>query len=335
MELNVMKCTDCSADLSLGELFCGECGTAAPPQSSDERDANAPAPVVSSPSRGTYSAEISRQNPACLVFLVDQSGSMAEPLAGTQQQKKEAAAEFINRFLYELVLRCSKADGVRSYFDIGVFGYGINSEVHSAFDADIASVTQIAEQPKRLETRKRRMRDGAGGIYEDEFQFPIWLDPVACGEGKASLNAAFERALAVIAAWIRRHPDSFPPVIINLMGSQESDRSPSQTVAAIQQQGTWDGGVLVFNCHISEKGEPIAFPKDETAASVQNQMRELYDISSPLPKRMCDNRPAWVSIVEPGARGCIFNADTESLRGFLDTVFQLVFHSIGARRPWD
>ena len=36
-----------------------------------------------------YTAEISRANPSCFVFLIDQSGSMAEPIAGSVEGKRK------------------------------------------------------------------------------------------------------------------------------------------------------------------------------------------------------------------------------------------------------
>src|SRR6185369_18053159 len=77
-----------------------------------------------------YSAEISRTRPACVLILVDQSGSMDEPFAGMSEKKKsEGVADAVNRLIQNLVLKCAKADGVRDYFHVGVIGYG--AKVHS------------------------------------------------------------------------------------------------------------------------------------------------------------------------------------------------------------
>ncbi|MCI0702726.1 MAG: VWA domain-containing protein, partial [Planctomycetia bacterium] len=47
-----------------------------------------------------YSAQISRTNPACLLFLIDQSRSMGEPFVGGGGQTKAAmVADAINRLL--------------------------------------------------------------------------------------------------------------------------------------------------------------------------------------------------------------------------------------------
>ena len=72
-----------------------------------------------------YQAEISRSNPTCFLFLVDQSGSMAEPFASSVgRSKADELATILNRLLASLVIRCSKDEGVRDYFEVGVLGYG-------------------------------------------------------------------------------------------------------------------------------------------------------------------------------------------------------------------
>jgi hypothetical protein len=65
-----------------------------------------------------YSAEISRKNPTCFLFLIDQSGSMADPF-GTGESKKRKAdgvADAINNLLRELGIRCAKDEGIREFW---------------------------------------------------------------------------------------------------------------------------------------------------------------------------------------------------------------------------
>src|SRR5438270_12427440 len=85
-----------------------------------------------------YTAEISRTNPSCFLFLIDQSGSMAEPF-GAQPDKKKAqeVAIAINRLLQTLVLRCAKGAEVLDRFHIGVVGYG-HTKVGAAFGGPLA-----------------------------------------------------------------------------------------------------------------------------------------------------------------------------------------------------
>ncbi len=72
-----------------------------------------------------YTASIDRSNPGCFLFLVDQSRSMAQPLAGQEgQSKMVAAADAVNRVVDSIAQRCSLGMEVRDYFHIGILGYG-------------------------------------------------------------------------------------------------------------------------------------------------------------------------------------------------------------------
>src|SRR5205823_5033685 len=78
----------------------------------------------------TYNRRIDRNSPGCLVFLIDQSSSMEDPIGGAQQSKAGAVAEQLNCCLFELIQKCSKAHGEppRSYFSVAVIGYGTHDD---------------------------------------------------------------------------------------------------------------------------------------------------------------------------------------------------------------
>jgi hypothetical protein len=322
-----MNCTSCNAPLEAGEMFCGNCGaqasaavataTAAP---AGGFVAPAPTPMLATrPSQqGSYSAEISRQHPGCLIFLVDQSGSMEEPIAGgSGEKKKQVVADAINRLLYNTVLRCAKEDGVRPYFHIGVWSYGGASQVERAFGSDLLTITEIADRPKRTEQRRRRVPDGAGGVYEEAFELPVWFDPTA--NGVTPMNAAFSAAVGPLRKWLTDNPVSFPPIIINLTDGIYTDADPALVVYELMRMGTSDGNALVFNCHISNQaGSAVTFPDDAQAATFQDLARELYDMSSQLPEPMRRQAQAKGYNLGAGARGYVFNADLVTMIDFLD-----------------
>jgi hypothetical protein len=315
-----MKCAKCNADLPPSALFCDECAHPVAAASGPSTGADEPGPgrAGSSPiPAGRYNSEISRQNPGCLIFLIDRSGSMEEPMAGSGLAKKQVVADAINRFLNETILRCSKEHGVRAYFDIGVWSYGGVKQVESAFGADLLPLPEVNERAKRTEKRLRRMLDGTGGIIEKEVFFPIWFEPVA--DGTTPMHAAFEAVVGPVRSWLTRHPNSFPPIVVNLTDGAYSDANPAPVARKLMQMSTSDGNVLVFNCHISkESGLKIQFPDDSQAAGLQGLARELYDISSPLPAVMLRAAQALGLGVGPGARGYAFNADELALIEFLD-----------------
>jgi hypothetical protein len=269
-----------------------------------------------------YEAEISRRNPACFMFLVDQSGSMSDPCPGFENKSKaECLADTINRILQQLILRCSKADGIRDYFLIGALGYG--ARVSRAFGGDLAQypedlipISYIAEHPIRVEERMRRSPDGAGGYYEEPIKFPIFLEPVA--SGSTPMTEAMRQTYYIIERFCNNYPTSFPPIVLNLTDGEPTDGNPEPDAQSIRDLSTYDGNVLLFNLHISSSSaKPIQYPVSE-AGLPDDAARMLFRMSSVMP-------PLFVAAVQErrlpaqdGSRGYVFNADAVSIAQFLD-----------------
>jgi len=62
---------------------------------------------------------------------------------------------------------------------VGVLGYG--SSVGPAFGGalsgkELASISEIANSPVRVEERAKKVDDGAGGLVDQKVRFPIWFD---------------------------------------------------------------------------------------------------------------------------------------------------------------
>src|SRR2546425_6382853 len=76
-----------------------------------------------------YQAEISRKNPGCFLFLVDQSESLEDPFGGGEAGRRKAGelAAILNKLIHNLCLRCSKSDSIYDYFYVGVLGYSGDS----------------------------------------------------------------------------------------------------------------------------------------------------------------------------------------------------------------
>src|SRR5438046_8461955 len=72
-----------------------------------------------------YQAEISRKNPGCFLFLVDQSESMEDPFGGGEagRRKAEELATILNKLIHNLCIRCSKSASIYPYFHLGLLGY--------------------------------------------------------------------------------------------------------------------------------------------------------------------------------------------------------------------
>jgi hypothetical protein len=263
-----------------------------------------------------YTAEISRANPTCFLFLVDQSKSMLKPMAGDPNRSKaEAVADAINNLLYTLSLRCVWGNSVYDRFHVGVLGYG--AHVGPALGGtlagrDLVPISELARNPLRVEQRPRPGPDGSVG----SVRFPVWFEPT--GEGKTPMAATFQRAGTLMAGFLVDHPDCFPPIVINITDGKPTDANPESDAVRLQQLSSTDGNVLVFNVHISEtSGQRIEFP-DREEVLPDLYARLLFRMSSPLPPTMWAAAQESGLQVGAGTRGFVFNADIDSVIRSLD-----------------
>lgn len=268
-----------------------------------------------------YAAEISRGNPCCVLFLLDQSGSMGDPWGGeTPGKKADGVADIINRWLQNLCIKCAKEEGVRDYFHVGVIGYG--AQVGPAFGGNLAGrelapVSEIATNPARVENRTKKVSDGAGGLVEQSVKFPVWFDPQA--NGGTPMCQALGEARRLALSWVvDKYPTCFPPIVINITDGESTDGDPSAAAEAVRSVATSDGEVLLFNLHVSSnQSAPVTFPAND--AGLPDQFaRLLFSMSSPLPGHMAAAARQEGHQVGDGARGFGFNADAVATIKFLD-----------------
>ena len=260
----------------------------------------------------SYSAEISRRNPTCFLFLIDQSGSMADPFGTGESTKRKAdgVADAINNLLRELTIRCAKDEGIRDYFHIGVIGYG--KYVGPAFGGslrgrDLVPISQVAENPVKIEQRKVKVEDGAGGLVEELKRYPIWFDPVA--DGGTPMCQAFGMAKNVLSGFLSQYPNCFPPVVMHFTDGESTDGDPTEAMQAVTSLSSSDGNVLLFNCHLSSAhGVPIAFPST-TEGLPDKYAIMLFNTASELTPYMRETATKHGFNLQPGAKGFAFNAD--------------------------
>lgn len=235
----------------------------------------------------SYTKEISRKNPTCFLFVIDQSGSMDEQMAGGSI-KSEFVADVLNRTIAEIIVRCTKSDGVRDYFDIGVIGYG-GDRVGSAFGGALSGrtllpISEIESSPLRVEEREQDADTGEDVLERQMVKLPVWIDPQH--DGGTPMREAMGIVAETVAEWCDAHPSSYPPTVVHVTDGQSTDGDPEAIADAIKDISTSDGEVLLFNLHVdTESGEEIVFPSSEDELP-DEYAKMLFRMSSPFPDHL-------------------------------------------------
>jgi hypothetical protein len=293
---------------------------------------------------GRYEKSAERANPACIVFLLDQSYSMNDGIAGTPRPKIDVLAAGINRFLGDLISLCEKGEeeGPRHYFDVGVIGYttdrsdppipivgpALQGARGTLSGRDLVSVPDLFNDPLAVEDRERTEVDDTGGLVKFLVKFPVWYrkpDPSAMSG--TAMCRALEYVRAVLEPWCAAHPRSFPPLVIHLTDGEATDGDPEPVAEALRGLATDDGALLLFNCHISESpAQSVVFPSSELMLT-DERARVLFRMSSELPDSVRARAEVRGISCPPGTRGMAFNADAAQM-------IQLIqMGTVGAQAP--
>lgn len=276
--------------------------------------------------RGPYTQEISRQNKACFLFLLDQSFSMDEPLGASDKRKCDELSTAINGWLQNMAIRASGDEGIKDWMDVGVFGYRTDRNarpiIESALCGPLAgktlvSITEIGAYPARIDTRCQLITDEeTGEKIELPCEVPVWIDPVA--EGGTPMCQMLHQAQEILSAWIARHPRSFPPIVVHISDGESQDGDPAPFAEAIKRLATEDGNALLFNCHLSvTDADPFLFPA--SSEGLPDELAQvLFHMSSELPEPFVRLAVAEGMPLRTGARGMAFNADMACLIQFLN-----------------
>lgn len=272
-----------------------------------------------------YEKDISRTDPGCIVVLLDRSESMKQQWGNSQYTLAEGAASALNKILLEVCFRAQGEPGkARHYFDIGIFGYGIRpiaggEGVEPAFGGALAGRPLVA-LPELWESPIAVREEPSPNPGAPPSKVPVWVEPVY--GYRTPMCEAIAVAGEHVYEWVTAHPDSFPPIIINITDGWVSD-SPydgatldqwAQRLTGIQ---TSDGPPLLFNIFLSPyPGNVVPFPAK--ARGLPPPGPDLFRISSPLPPLMRSNAAHAGIPVGAGARGFAFNADSPMLISFLE-----------------
>jgi uncharacterized protein YegL len=268
------------------------------------------------------SKQWSSATPGYIIFLVDQSGSMAEPYA-EGKNRAEFTALVINRTINELVNTNMDGEKVKDRVFISMIGYGGTS--HLSVD-DIRSdyLSSFADNPLRIESIKKKVSDGGGGLVEIDEQMPIFIEPIT--NGLTPMADALTFAKELIEGWLQKKPDNPAPIIINISdglpftGStvEEEMKKAIDVSQEIMNINSADGNPLVFNSHIGDEGDAQCGFEENESEVADEQAKFLFRISSKVPESYKEAAVKQDFKVKSESRGFVSNADPATFISFIN-----------------
>ena len=273
-----------------------------------------------------YSAEISRLNPACFLFLVIQCITLPRE-----------SADAVNRIVDTLSQRCSSGTDIRDYFHIGIlgfstkfFGTGIKTTYALPGTSPEQPFLPISKVVDAATVEEKQVKEdyGNGEIVTVTRRMPVWLKHH--NGGLDPMCAMLRCVKPALAEWTKEHPDSYPPIVIIICDGYATDGNPLLDAQRIKNLRTNDGNALLFTVHLSHNNNsrPTLFPSREdgllSLGEGTDDSKMMFRMASVLPE---GSRRAAASLgfpVDELARGLVLNADPVALAQFLD---------IGTRGP--
>jgi TIR domain len=276
---------------------------------------------------------VTTARPAYFVLLIDHSSSMNRRTVGGVRIR-EAVADVVNDLLYSLLRTSRRPEGYQHYFDVSVMGYGLGAgggDVLSRLPemAECMAIGDLHGSWRRVEERKRVQKLPDGRRKPVTVRRPTWVEATP-GRGRTVMAEAFWKARDLVESWIRDHPDSLPPVVLNVSDGGWTGEDPMTAVRALQEEATSLGPTLVFNCQLSasqatRNPRQLLFPgEDAVTEAYGRRTRELFLLSSVLPDSMREEARARGIPVANDARGLVFNAPVARLVDFLQVGTQTV-----------
>ncbi len=251
----------------------------------------------------------SSATPGFLIILIDQSGSMLSPYSGNES-RTVFASKVINRVINEIIQK----NFTKNLCFISVIGYNHNvKELCSGY------LTDLYNNPLRIETIKKKISDGAGGLVEQEIKMPIWIEPIT-QDGATNMKGAFLMAKQLVEKWMQDKPQNPAPVIINISDGipYYEGKDPHicmqetiQVAKDIMNLSCEDGNVLIFNAHIDNNGnQTVKCPSEKDEVKEAGEGAEfLFEITSVIPEGYKDAASKNDLTIKDGAHGCIFAAN--------------------------
>lgn len=265
-----------------------------------------------------YTQAITQNHKSAIIFCLDCSTSMQEIVEfnGMLMSKAEVVTMVTNIMIDELIIRASRHNNLRYYYDIAVIGYHGNSVENLLTGGHIAytPITQFAEfTPKRCDYCFKQHISNNETVYAN-FVTHEWIKPKS--EGKTPMYEALIEVYRLVDEWCLNHlnRDSFPPIVFHITDGNATDGKATDLISIandIKHTGTNDGHTLLVNVHIGSGHEycsrGVLFPSYVDRHSASEQMATLFAMSSEVPNTLLNQLPAIIANKDQHPRLVAYN----------------------------
>jgi hypothetical protein len=222
-----------------------------------------------------YDVLATAKTPALIIYLLDVSASMAQPLG--DGRRIEVVVDALTAALRQMVFRSTKGGRIAPRYRISMLAY--SDHVYDLLDG-IKTVDQVA----RL------------GVPD--------LSPMRTTE----TARAFEQVEKIVLAELPHRQDSPAPLICHMTDGEYTGEDPEPIVRRLMAMTVPDGNVLVENIFISDRlvpepvGDVTQWPGIMPNTPLTNDYaRKLRALSSPLPGSYRDMLVEHSYRLAPGA----------------------------------
>lgn len=243
-----------------------------------------------------YNVLATRNTPALVIYLIDISGSMAEPLDG--KRKIDHVEDAIEKVVNKMIQRSTRGELIAPRYRIAMIAY---TDDPIDILGGVLTIDQVAQRGK------------------------LKLTP----NHLTNTDKAFAVARDILEQELPRLSDCPAPMVCHLTDGEYTGDDPSPIAQEIMQMGNADGKVLIENIYVGEQltQQPITDLRiwpgliDESQLSSEPAKR-LFPMSSQLPDTYADVVADDGYALQPGSRMLIPGTNRE--------LIQLAFAMSGA-----
>ena len=250
------------------------------------RDFDIPIPHRFLYTMDAYSTKITTEAPTAFVFLIDQSMSMKRfiKINGIETTIAEAAAQFVNDHISQLLHRCIKDNRVQRYYDIAVVGYG--HEVYSAWGGGLYGRYFVSPEEIKNSANLRSVSSNTKKGQGNNIKKACWIN-ARCDGGSSDYNTVYTKVESLIKEWIKERDNNrcYPPTIIHITdGLSLNNNSYKRNKYRELVSKACQDNIVVFNVIIApEQEDSVIYP--ENKGELDDRYELVFDLSSDIPQR--------------------------------------------------